>query len=340
MADGEAGKILVDLTRLQDDDVVDLTESPEKKFKRNCVHQEHSDTKSDSSDDLPSVLGEISDNLPSVLGSGTLPFDIDGDKVFKLRYNANSPANSTSDGRPWNAYFNSKRSGFNGIRRRASCKGSPKCSDQMCWYKRQYGKENNVNFGSCPAVKVLEVSEGKQWVIVYHRHNHTCTAINKGVSKKVKDDAAGAFQKSRQLKPKRYVNDRIITAIEQGTSNEEVRKVAESLVNNVAVSNIKASAKAEMDSSGHNVDDVGKYRDQVCQKLGDPFLIYKVHNKSLDPSQPSFVFKNSREQMQIAVDMDRQRNNPLIEEYCHLDGNHKRCAGYKTITLWLYHPFL
>lgn len=175
---------------------------------------------------------------------------------------------------------------------------------------------------------------------VYHSHNHTCTAIYKGVSKKVKDDAAGAFQKSRQLKPQRYVNDRIITTIEQGTSNEEVRKVAESLVNNVAVSNMKASARAEMDSSGHNFDAVGNYRDEVCQKLGDPFLIYKVHNKSLDPSQPSFVFKSSRVQLQIAVDMDRQRNNPLSEEYCHLDGNHKICAGYKTITLWLYHPFL
>ena len=38
--------------------------------------------------------------------------------------------------------------------------------------------------------------------------------------------------------------------------------------------------------------------------------------------------------------MDRQGSNPLGEEYCHLDGNHKRCAGFKTITLWMYHPFL
>ena len=48
----------------------------------------------------------------------------------------------------------------------------------MCWYKRQYGKENRVNFEQkngmsichscnteaepCPAVKVWEVSEDKQ----------------------------------------------------------------------------------------------------------------------------------------------------------------------------------
>ena len=95
-----------------------------------------------------------------------------------------------------------------------------------------------------------------------------------------------------------------------------------------------------MDNSGHNFDAVGKYREKVLEKLDDPYLIYKVHNKSLDPSRPSFVFKTSKEQLQIAVDMDRQGSNPLGEEYCHLDGNHKRCAGFKTITLWMYHPFL
>ena len=287
-----------------------------------------------------------------------LPFDIDGDQVFKLRYDASSPASSTSDGRPWNAYFNSKRSGFHGIRRRASCKGSPKCPNPMCWYKRQYKKENRVNFEqrngimvchscntevelvSCPAVKVWEVSEDKQWVTVYHHRKHTCIAVDKGISKEMKDEAVSAFQKSRQLKPQRYVNDQIISAIDEGKSPEEVRKVAESLISSAAMSNIKATARAEMDSCGHNFDAVGKYRENVCQKLNDPFLIYKVHNKSPDPGKPSFVFKSSREQLQIAVDMDRHGTNPLSEEYCHLDGNHKRCAGFKTITLWMYHPFL
>ena len=38
--------------------------------------------------------------------------------------------------------------------------------------------------------------------------------------------------------------------------------------------------------------------------------------------------------------MDREGDNPLSQEYCHLDGNHKRCASFRTITLWVYHPFL
>ena len=135
-------------------------------------------------------------------------------------------------------------------------------------------------------------------------------------------------------------HDYTTTAIEHGVCHEEVRQVAESLVDKATVSNIKASARAEMDSSGHNFDAVGKYLGNVCEKLDDHYQIYKVHNNSLDPSRPSFVFKSSKEQLQIAVDMDRQGSNPLGEEYCHLDGNHKRCAGFKTITLWMYHPFL
>ena len=47
-------------------------------------------------------------------------------------------------------------------------------------------------------------------------------------------------------------------------------------------------------------------------KLDDPYLIYKVHNKSSDPSRPSFVFKTSKEQLQIAVDIDRQEAILLV----------------------------
>lgn len=126
-----------------------------------------------------------------------LPFNIDGDQVYKLSYYASNPALSTSDGRPWNPYFNSKRGGFSGIRRHALCKGSPRCPNEMCWFKRPYGKENRVNFEErngikvchscnteaedipCPAVKVWEVSEDKKWVTVYHHDNHTCEPVKK-----------------------------------------------------------------------------------------------------------------------------------------------------------------
>ena len=285
----------------------------------------------------------------------SLPFDIDGDQVFKLKYNAKNPVSTLSDGRPWRDYYNSKRSGFTGIRRRANCKGSLRCPNEMCWYKKKYGKENRVNFEKqngtsvchschtvpedviCPAVKIWEVNDNKTKVTVYHYDKHTCVAVKKAISDEL---AAKAFQMSRQLKPQRYINDKIISAIETASCVDDVYEVANTFVNNSTLSNIKAKARAELEHTGHNFDAVGKYKQSVSQKLEDLFLIYKVNNKELDGTRPSFVFKSSKEQLQIAIDMDREGDSPLGEEYCHLDGNHKRCSGYKTITLWMYHPYL
>jgi len=287
-----------------------------------------------------------------------LPFDVDGDQVFKLKYNAKNPASTLSDGRPWKDYYNSKRKGFTGIRRRANCKGSPRCSNELCWYRKKYGKENRVNFEkingilvchschsvaeevACSAVKIWEVNSEKTSVTVYHHGKHSCVAVDKSISDKLADDAAKAFKESRLLKPQRYINDKIISTIESASSGDDVYQIAKELVNNSTLDNIKAKARAEIDHAGHNFDAVGKYRESVCQKLNDPFLIYKVNNKALDGTRPSYVFKTSKEQLQIAVDMDREGNSPLGMEYCHLDGNHKRCPGYKTITLWVYHPYV
>ena len=34
-------------------------------------------------------------------------------------------------------------------------------------------------------------------------------------------------------------------------------------------------------------------------------------------------------------------NNGLLhDQCCYADALHKRCPGYKTITLWVYHPLL
>lgn len=77
----------------------------------------------------------------------------------------------------------------------------------------------------CPAVKICEVSEDKKEVTVYHHGNHTCVAMDKRISKEIADDASIAFQHSRQLKPQRYVNDKIIATIEKATCSDEIHEV-------------------------------------------------------------------------------------------------------------------
>ena len=59
---------------------------------------------------------------------------------------------------------------------------------------------------------------------------------------------------------------------------------------------------------------------------------------------PSYVFKTSRKSMEIALKMEQKMDsdehapNSLSGEYAYFDGMHSRVRGYKTLTLWVYHP--
>ena len=59
---------------------------------------------------------------------------------------------------------------------------------------------------------------------------------------------------------------------------------------------------------------------------------------------PSYVFKTSRKSLEIALkieqkpDSDEHAPNSLSAEYAYFDSMHSRIRGYKTLTLWVYHP--
>ena len=42
----------------------------------------------------------------------------------------------------------------------------------------------------------------------------------------------------------------------------------------------------------------------------------------------------------LALQMDRDLDEPLSSEFVHIDATHTRCKGFKSITLWTYHPVL
>lgn len=75
-----------------------------------------------------------------------LPYDIDGDCVYELSYDPRSMMSSSKDGRPWNAWHSSKRTGLAGIRRFASCGGTYECKSRRCPYFHSYEKPNKVQF--------------------------------------------------------------------------------------------------------------------------------------------------------------------------------------------------
>lgn len=71
----------------------------------------------------------------------------------------------------------------------------------------------------------------------------------------------------------------------------------------------------------------------------DPFYVYRFNDERQDGSL-TYVFKCSRFQADMALSMDRNGNGLLCDQYCYANATHKRCPGFKTLTLWVYHPLL
>lgn len=90
------------------------------------------------------------------------------------------------------AWVTSSRKGFAGTRRRANCKGSYKCYNGDCSYRKQYGGINHTQFEKeeretickccgvraihidCPAVKVWEFPCNSSRVTVIHTGIYMC----------------------------------------------------------------------------------------------------------------------------------------------------------------------
>ena len=69
----------------------------------------------------------------------------------------------------------------------------------------------------------------------------------------------------------------------------------------------------------------------------DRYLIYKINNSQFN-GQPDYIFKSSAPMAQLAIDMDQDGlEHPLQGEEAYFNGCHSRCAGYKTLALFVYH---
>lgn len=279
-----------------------------------------------------------------------LPFDIDGLVKYQLKFEKERRMESSRDGRPWAGFMTSRRSGFTGTRRLARCKGSCKCINDDCAYLKQYFKRKRVQFQvrsgenichscgapaihlQCPASKVWEFDDSNGSVVVYHHGVHTCVPnVQRVMSKEIQDDAASKFKAAKKLGPRAYASSQIIQAVEKGKSIDEVLDLAEDVAPE-KISRVKDKVKKSMNPMGHSFDALAKYK-ATTDKL-DKFLIYKAQNGGLNGG-PSYVFKTSEAQLQMALDMDRDAESILKHEVCFADGNHKRCHGYITLTLWV-----
>ena len=110
------------------------------------------------------------------------------------------------------------------------------------------------------------------------------------------------------------------------------------LTDKTRIQQIRRRMENEMRSERHSISAVAELKS--ITDTSDKCLIYKIHDENMSGEGQSYVFKSSRKMCNIMRSMDQK--NPvkslLQEEPCYFDGMHKRCKGWKTLTLWVFHP--
>ena len=189
--------------------------------------------------------------------------------------------------------------------------------------------EEECSFVDCQAMKVWEFSSNTKLVDIYHCGQHTCCAIpnrwNIEVEQKLKDD----FTKHSSLKPSEAVANTLFCALKEGNIWGEIDELAESLADSRRIQDTKAKAKKSLESHGHSFDAFCELK-KFCGDR-DPYLPYPF-NDEWQNGNNTFVFKCSRFQANLAMSMDCE-DGLLHEQHCYADTTHKRCPGFKTITL-------
>ena len=87
------------------------------------------------------------------------------------------------------------------------------------------------------------------------------------------------------------------------------------------LSNVKKKVKRDMEPVGHDYEAVITFK-QYCDS-SNIFYVYKVNDNRGNPDKPSFVFKMGVEKARMAINMDRDGEHYLRDEFCFLMENAK-----------------
>lgn len=285
----------------------------------------------------------------------SLPCGIDGLAVFKL---SNVPAENDrqaallSDGRKWKKSTVTQWKRL-GPMRYADCQGSYRCTLEKCPFRVEFGVVNRTQimknkeginicricgheavYVPCPGRRYVRKS--KKNIQVFHWGEHTCPVISKPEkpTKKIRE----MLEENPKLTPSEVQSSFIMACLRQEGDWNEVENAANRLLDKKWIANEKQNMKKETRPYGENFETLVTFK-LYCDNQ-DELLIYKVNDRRGNPDLPSFVFKTSRERMKIALNMDREGDHFMQEEYCYFDCKVKRCHNFVTLTASTYHPIL
>ena len=85
---------------------------------------------------------------------------------------------------------------------------------------------------------------------------------------------------------------------------------------------------------------IAKLKTTTDQK--DPFHIYKLNCKGIN-REPSYVFETSSKALELAIKWMKKKQpqgqiSAIIFKHAYIYAMHSCVKGYKTITMWTYHP--
>ena len=129
-----------------------------------------------------------------------------------------------------------------------------------------------------------------------------------------------------------------MASLRKGGDWNEVENAAKRLVDKKWIANEKQNIKRPTRPWRENFEAVVTFK-LYCDNQ-DELLIYKVNDRRGNPDLLSFVFKTSRKRMKIALNMDRDGEHFMREEYCYFGGKVKRCRNFVTLTASTYHSIL
>lgn len=171
---------------------------------------------------------------------------------------------------------------------------------------------------------------------MFHLGTHSCPVISK--PEKPAEKVREMFENDPSLTPSEVQSSFIISSLRKEESWDLLESKAAKIVDRKWISNQKQNVKKEIHSSGENFEAVVTFK-LYCDAKDDLF-VYKVNDRRGNPDVPSFVFKTSKERMRIALQMNKDGDQFLSEEFCYFDGKVKRCRNFVTLTASTYHPLL
>lgn len=151
---------------------------------------------------------------------------------------------------------------------------------------------------------------------MFHCGNHTCPVTSR--PEKPTECVREMIKKHPCLKPAEIQSAFVLSSLRTEEDWEKVEKEAAQLLDRKWISNRKQTVRQEIHPSGENFEAVVTFK-QYCDKK-DSLLIFKVNDWCRNPDKLSFVFKTSEDKMKTALNMDRNGEHFLKEEYCFFDG--------------------